>query len=198
MRFRGHEIADIRRGELTLVCLPYERRPLHLKTGHFYVLERVDDVRIELEDGGARYEPRARTLAGEFVQIAEVRKAKADDVSDAEALLHGFESAEDWRDAFECDYGEFSHVWIVRFAYTLDAPSFMAIQGGQEHPEQYVGTQVRAIDDVESVGEDYLKRFADAADPEIRRKQEIRRLEARRNKLDEQIQFLRGRGRKAA
>lgn len=183
---------------MTLVCLPYERRPLQFKVGGHYTLQRIDEVRVELEDGTTRYEPKVRTLAGEYVQIQELHRLATEEVTDFDALAHGFDSAEEWRDAFECDYGDYPEVWLVRFAYTLDAPSFLAVQGGQEHPEQYVGTQVRAIDDAEAVGDDYLKRFADAADSEIRRKQEIRRLQARRDKLNEQIEFLEGKGRKAA
>jgi hypothetical protein len=119
-----------------------------------------------------------------------VAKVRAEDISDDQALEEGWESAEEWRDAFFCDYGESEWVWTYTFELTAQVPQYLAIQGGQEHPEQYVKHPGRSLDDADApTGEEY-RRYAEIADDQRKRRREIERLEERKRSIDDRIQQL--------
>lgn len=156
MRFRSHELGDLRRGELTLRFLPFERKPLHLKpagssrtaTG-LYSVERVQDVperrtHKKCEGRGCArcdhgqitdYMVKCATLEGELVRVLSVNRLALAAVSDDDALQAGFESAEEWRDVFACDHGDWSEVWRVEFEYVPDVPRMLQARPSSRKPD---------------------------------------------------------------
>jgi hypothetical protein len=219
MRFPADDIWKVRLGEQTRLSIPYERKPCPFKAGGYYVLERTLDVRevVPCEKcetgytkrgkpcalcGGHRqrivYKTRVERVEGEErVEVLDVAKVSAESFTDLWALEEGWESAEEWRDAFFATHGEHERIWTLRFQLTSSAPQFMAVQHGRVDPPQYVSSPSKreAIDDADAPTATEYRNWAEKADAEYRRRRELDRLESRRRSLDEQIDQLK---RKAA
>lgn len=173
MRFPADELHDIRRGEKTLLHLPYTGRACRYRAGQLYQLERVADVpeQVTHQDCGGNgcakcdvgqitvYRRVTNALAGEYVEVlGEPRRKAIERVSDDDALREGYESADEWREVFECDHGDFAEVWRIEFAYSTDAPRMLANHG------DYTRSEFDAVsDEPEAVDADTLDRFARAA-----------------------------------
>lgn len=213
MRFPADDIWKVQAGEKTRLTIPYERRPSPFKEAGFYVLEREVDVvtrkqcRVcdgsgERKDGqpckrcgggGERvyYTTRTeRVPTEEQVHILSVAKVRVEEITDDQALEEGWESAEEWRDAFFCDYGECEWVWTYTFEITAQVPQYLAIQNGQSHPEQYVKHPNRALDDADAPTAEEYRKYAEVADDQRKRRREVERLEERRRLIDDRIQQL--------
>jgi hypothetical protein len=216
MRFLADDIWKVRAGEKTRLTIPYDRKPSPFKEAGFYVLERDVEVvtrkQCRVCDGSRRAQGRAavqallgagervyyttrteRVPTEEQVHVLSVTKVRAEDISDDQALEEGWESAEEWRDAFFCDYGECEWVWTYTFELTAQVPQYLAVQNGQEHPEQYVKHPGRALDDADApTGEEY-RQWAEQADDQRKRRREIERLEERKRSIDDRLDHLRRR-----
>jgi hypothetical protein len=216
MRFLADDIWKVQAGEKTRLTIPYDRKPSPFKDAGFYVLERDVDVVTRktcgvCEGSGERkdaqrckrcggtgervyYSTRTERVPTEDqVHVLSVTKVRAAEFSDDQALEEGWESAEEWRDAFFCDYGECEWVWTYTFELTAQVPQYLAVQNGQEHPEQYVKHPGRALDDADSpTGEEY-RHWAEQADDQRKRRREIERLEERKRSIDDRLDHLRRR-----
>lgn len=187
MRFPADELHDIRRGEKTLVHLPYTGRSCRYRAGALYQLERVADVPEKYrhalcngdscehcEDGWVTvYRRVTSAVPDEFVEItAEPRRVRVDAVTDDDALREGYESAEEWRDVFECDHGECAEVWRIEFSYSIDAPRMLA------HHGDYTRSEYDAVaDEPEAVDSATLDRFSREARQRDENRKEQRREE---------------------
>lgn len=224
MRFPADEIHLVRMGEKTRLTIPCELspaggyKPCPFKEAGYYVLEREVDVvtrtpcevckrRGYRKDGkpckrcfghGERvyYTTRVERVEGEErLQVLTRVKLRPQDITDDQALEEGWESADEWRDAFFATHGDCEWVWALTFELTKQVPQYMALQHGIVDPQQYVTTPDRALDDVDSPTGEQYREWAEHSETEQRRQREIRRLEDRRAALDEKIEQMR---RKAA
>jgi hypothetical protein len=213
VRFAADDIWKVRLGEKTRLTLPYENRPAPFKEAGYYVLERdVDKVRRSpckvCTDGktqrgndckrcggyGERvyYTTRTERVEGEErIQVHSVQKVHPLDITDDQALEEGWESAEEWRDAFFATHGESEWVWTYTFELTKQVPQYMALQHGIVNPEQYVSTPDRAIEVADAPTADQYRGWAEQAESQRKRDREIERLEDRRRALGEKIDQLR-------
>lgn len=189
MRFPADDLHNIRRGEKTLVHLPYTGRSCRFRAGQMYQLERVTDVPERVVHGDCDgvgcahcdegfvtiYRRVSASLEGEFIEIAaDPRRVRTDAVSDADALREGFESAEEWLDVFEADHGDYPEVWQIEFAYSVDAPRMLA------HHGDYTRSEFDALsDEPEAVDADTLDRFARQAHQRDQERKDTRREERR-------------------
>lgn len=218
MRFPADDIWKVRLGEKTRLTIPYERKPSPFKEAGYYVLEREVDVvdrrpcmvcnesgrrkdgRPCKRCGGfgqrAHYTTRVERVEGdERIQVHAIAKLRPEDITDEQALQEGWESAEEWRDAFFATFGECAWVWTYTFELTKQLPQYMALQHGIVDPAQYVSTPARALDEADAPTADEYREWAEQAESDLRRQREIRRLEQRRKAIDDKIAELR---RKAA
>lgn len=217
MRFPADEIHLVRLGEKTRLTIPYEGR-CPFKVGHYYVLEREVDVseirpcKVCAQTGRRKngepcqkcgghgnrvhYATKVERVATDE-RILVLHTAKVDSLSDAQALEEGWESAEEWRDAFFATHGDAERAWTLKFELTTDVPQFLARQNGLLHPPQYVATADpdRAVDDGEAPSAESYRQWSEAAEAEQRKQREINRLEQRRTDLADKIDQLK---RKAA
>ena len=216
MKFPADDIWKVRLGEKTRLSLPYDGTPCPFSEAGYYVIERVVDVSEERQCGrckgtgktrrgqcipcgghGTRiiYSSRVERVEGEErVQVLSVTRLPVEAVTDEQALEEGWESADEWRDAFYADHGDAAFVWSIAFELQHQ-PQYLAIQQGQVDPQQYVSTPNRALDDAEAPSADEYRAWAENAESDLRRQREIKRLEARRDALEDKIAQLR---RKAA
>lgn len=212
MRFPADDIWKVRLGERTRITIPYERRPAPWQEGNFYVLEREMDISEEKPCGrcggtgqakkgtcvpcgghGTRvvYSTKAERVEGEErVQILSRSKLAVSDIRDDQALEEGYESADEFRDAFFATYGECDLCWTFTFELTKQVPQYMAIQQGQVDPQQYVTTPARALDDADAPSGEQYREWAAKAEAEVRRQREAKRLRERARKLNEQADKL--------
>lgn len=154
MRIWWDEVAEVRRGEKTVMRRPIEPgpqgsiKPCPVQAGGKYALERIEDVSRTItcpkcqgeEDDCSRckgkgevtaYERDRRTLEGEHVEVLSVTRQKLSDITDDDALLEGsrYECAEDVLDAFEANHDTRdpdTEVWRIEFRYSEDVDYFMA------------------------------------------------------------------------
>ena len=196
MRFPADDLHDIRRGEKTLVHLPHTGGPCRFRAGRIYKLQRVADVPELVEHSACAgegcehcdqgqvtiYRRVTRPLDGEYALVtAQPRRRRVDAVTDAEAAREGYESADEWRDVFECDHGDYAEVWAIEFTYTTDAARFLARHG------DYTYSEHDAIDDAETVDDETLERFTrEARNRDERRKD----TEREQRKLSEWLREL--------
>lgn len=187
MRFPAEDLHDIRRGEKTLVHLPYTGSACRFREGRIYKLTRVSDVPEPLTHaacGGAGceqcdegqvtvYRRVARPLEGEYVLIVgKPHRQGIDAVSDADVLREGFESAEEWLDVFQCDHGDYGEVWRVQFIYTTDVPRLLAKHDSYTHSEYDAVSE-----EPEAVDADTLDRFTREAHDRDSLRTELKREE---------------------
>lgn len=199
-------------GERTRLTIPYERRPAPWSEGGYYVLEREIDVSEVLSCGrckgtgqlkkgfcrpcgghGSRvvYSTKAERVEGEErIQVLSRAKVRISDISDAQALEEGYESAEEFRDVFFATYGECDLGWTFTFELTKQVPQYLAIQQGQVDPEQYTTSPARALDDADAPSGEEYRKWAAKADAEVRRQREAKRLRERAQTLIEQADKL--------
>lgn len=217
MRFHQDDVWKVRSGEQTRLTIPYERKPCPFKEAGYYVIEREVDVverkvcgvckgTGQTKKGAHRrcggtgeivvYTTRVERVEGpERLQVITREKLRPEALTDAQALEEGWESAEEWRDAFFATYGEVDYVWSVTFELTTQVPQYMARQHGIASPPQYVTTPERAIDDADAPTADEYRAWSEQSEAKARAQRELRRLEQRRASLDDKIEQLR---RKAA
>jgi hypothetical protein len=216
VRFPADDIWKVRLGEQTRLTIPYERRLCPFRVAGYYVLERDVDVvdrrpcgicreTGRLKDGRrckrcggfgqrAHYMTRIERVEGdERIQVLTITKIRPQYVTDAQALEEGWESADDWRDAFYATYGECEWAWTITFELTTQVPQFMATQHGQIDPGQYVQSPARAIDDAPAPTADEYRGWSEQAEADLRREREARRLEQRAAQLREKAEQLRRR-----
>lgn len=174
MRFTASQIASIRRGKITLVLRPVrytandstkERwmKAPGFQVGGIYAIERVDDVRVEREDG-THYERQVKALE-EHVQIIRRELRELHRLDEAEVRYAGFDSLDDLICSFAADQGadwlrdpaDYARwatargrgrkVWLFEFCPTEDIDLFLAQQDGLRYPPQYTRNAGDAIDD---------------------------------------------------
>lgn len=225
MRFPADDIHKVRAGEKTRLTIPpernedgggYKRAPF--KVANYYRIEKLVDVGEQKNCGRCKrrgrllngdicekcmgrgtyvtYTTRVERIEGsERVQVHSVTKLRPHDMTDEMALEEGWESADEWRDVFFCDFGEVDWCWTVTFELTDQVPQYMANQHGIMHPPQYVSTPERALDDADAPTADEYRAWSEKSEEDARRQREIKRLEDRRRALDDKLDHLR---RKAA
>lgn len=195
----------MRLGEQTRLTLPYEGKA-PFKVGSDYRLQRELDTPREQTCGvcdgtghrkdlepckrcaghGTRiyYERRVEAVEGpERILVLNRQKLRPSDITDEMALEEGWESADEWRDAFFATYGEAEFVWTFKFEVTTDIAQFPAQQNGLLHPPQYVKSPTRAIDDCEAPTAAEYWVWAEKAEAEQRRQREAQRLRDRAQEL---------------
>ena len=218
MRFPADDIWKVRSGEQTRLTIPHERKPCPFKEAGYYVLEREVDVAetrpclVCAETGKRKDGSRCKRCGGfgkrvhyltrvervdgdERLQVLTREKVRPEELTDAQALEEGWESAAEWRDAFFATHGEVEWVWTITFELTTQVPQYMARQHGIVDAPQYVSTPERAIDDADAPTAGEYRAWAETAEAKARANREARRLEDRARALQEKAEQLR---RKAA
>lgn len=205
MRFPADVIHRVRRGEVTATLRRWHRRPTGFRIGTRHAIEKVDDVRIELDDGAVVYdrevtrlgdsieitaaysqldpdgrgvcEPQLRALRAEGRAVPDARPAILDELPEPIVAAAGFEELADLVDFFRAELGgpAYQRIWVFEFTLVAERPRFMAHQDGLTHPPQYTTNPARAIDDAEVLDEVTLADFTKRA---ARRHAKHRRVEA--------------------
>lgn len=128
MRFEAEQLHRIRRGDVTAtVRQSHGMKPSGYVVGTFRAIERVEDVRRELADGGVEYERHVDRLE-EWVEITGRYRDVLTELRDDVVKAAGFETLEELVDHFRADYGgpAYQMVWVVRFRMAHDRPRLLA------------------------------------------------------------------------
>lgn len=189
MRFPAELVHRIRSGEITATVRRYEGST-SLKVGAIRAIQRVEDVRVEHEDGTVHYErqvttidtaieilarysrldadgrgfeePQLRALRHEGQPVPELAPAILDQLPERLVTATGFNAPDDLVDFFRAEFGgpAYQRVWIFEFGVAHARPLYLAQQNGLASPPQYTSNQARAIDDLEVLDPETLTHYA--------------------------------------